>query len=156
MICKIENRVKPSYVIQPKLMYLTISGKLYMLIINNTPNAIGDCVKKVYRNQKKPQKYFFKIISNFRPLKVNYRLFLRLILLHHFFLTLITISFYFIYFYYIIVLCFYFHFLFLTLLATKHFLQFTMFHIISLQTAHNIREIINASWATKKEKVLLL
>ena len=38
----------------------------------------------------------------------------------------------------------------------KHILQFTMFHIISLQTAHNIMEIRNTSRSTTKEKVLVL
>ena len=36
---------------------------------------------------------------------------------------------------------FYFHLLFLTLLATTHILQFTMFDSISLQPARNITEI---------------
>ena len=48
-------------------------------------------------------------------------------------------------FYYFLILCFYFHLLFLNFLAMKHILQFTIFHIISLQTAHNIMEIRNTS-----------
>ena len=48
-------------------------------------------------------------------------------------------------FYYFLIFCFYFHLLFVTLLATKHILQFTMVHIISLQTALNITEIKNTS-----------
>ena len=39
------------------------------------------------------------------------------------------------------ILCFYFHLLFLTLLATRHILQFTIFDSISLQLARNIMEI---------------
>ena len=38
-------------------------------------------------------------------------------------------------FYCFLILCFYFHLLFLTLFATKHILQFTVFHTTSLQAA---------------------
>ena len=43
--------------------------------------------------------------------------------------------------YYFLILCSYFHPLFLTLLATRHILQFTIFDSISLQPARNITEI---------------
>ena len=88
-----------------------------------------------------------KQIKNF---KTDYR-FLWLLSLHCFFLTLITLLFICIIpcihicFYYSLILCFYFHLLFLNLLATKHILQVTMFHIISLETARNITEIRNTS-----------
>ena len=42
--------------------------------------------------------------------------------------------------YYFFILCSYFHPLFLTLLATRHILQFTIFDSISLQPARNITE----------------
>ena len=57
-------------------------------------------------------------------------------------------------FYYFLILCFYFHLLFFTLLATKHILQFTMFHIISLQTARNITEIKMLHSPRRKKKML--
>ena len=43
--------------------------------------------------------------------------------------------------YYFLILCFYFHLLFLTLLATRHILQFTMFDLISVikKTLHSPR-----------------
>ena len=46
-------------------------------------------------------------------------------------------------FYYFLILCFYFHLS--SLLLMKHILDFTMFHIIPLQTARNITEIKNTS-----------
>ena len=45
--------------------------------------------------------------------------------------------------YYFLIFCFYFHYLFLTLIATRHILQFTMFDLISLQPAHNITVMKN-------------
>ena len=102
-------------------------------------------------------------LAYFGPLNANFTLFLQLITLHCFFLTLVTVFFLIciipcihICFYYFLILCFYFHLLFLNFLAMKHILQFTIFHIISLQTAHNIMEIRNTSQSTMKEKVLVL
>ena len=100
-------------------------------------------------------------LAYFGHLKANYRLFLRLLILHCFFLTLITVFICIIpcahiIFYYFLILCFYFHLLFLNLLTTKHILQFTMFHIISLQTARNITEIRNTSSLKTKQKALML
>ena len=48
-------------------------------------------------------------------------------------------------FYCFLILCFYFHLLFLNLLVTRHILQFTTFHMISFQTARNIKGIRNTS-----------
>ena len=84
-------------------------------------------------------------LAHVRLLKKNYGLFLRLLTLHCFFLTLRTvflciIPYVYICFYYFLILCFCFHLLFLILLATKHILQFTMFHKISLQAARNVTE----------------
>ena len=66
--------------------------------------------------------------------------------IHCFSLTLINVFYMFsidihICLYYFLILCSYFYLLFLTLLATRHILQFTMFDSISLQPAHHIREI---------------
>ena len=58
--------------------------------------------------------------------------------------------------YYFLILCFYSHLLFLTLLATRHILLFTMFDSISLQSARNITEIrktLHSSWRKKKCRV---
>ena len=55
-----------------------------------------------------------------------------------------------IYLYYFLILCSYFHPLFLTLLATRHILQFTIFDSISLQPARNITEITLHSSQRKK------
>ena len=44
-------------------------------------------------------------------------------------------------FYHYLILCFDFHFFFLTLLSTRHILEFTMFDSISSQPARNIAEI---------------
>ena len=55
------------------------------------------------------------------------------------------------------ILCSYFYLLFLSLLATRHTLQFTMFDSISLQPAHNITEIRKTLHkSTIKEKVLII
>ena len=53
--------------------------------------------------------------------------------------------------YYFLILCSYFHLLFLTLLATRHILQFTIFDSISLQPARNITEIKLHSPRRKKK-----
>ena len=50
--------------------------------------------------------------------------------------------------YYFLILCFYFHLLFLTLLATRHILQFTMFCLISC----NIRELKNIPRSPRQKK----
>ena len=111
---------------------------------------------------KKVEKKKTIFLAYFGPLKVNYRLFLQLLTLYRFLLTLKTFFFVsimpyiFICFYYFLILCFYFHLLFLNLLATKHILQFTMFHITLLQPACNITEIRNTSLSTTDEKVLML
>ena len=56
--------------------------------------------------------------------------------------------------YYFLILCSYFHPLFLTLLATRHILQFTIFDSISLQPARNITEItLHSSQRKKKFRV---
>ena len=71
--------------------------------------------------------------------------------IHHFFLTLINIFFIslvpsiHICLYYFLILCSYFHSLFLTILSTRHILQFKMFDLISLQPAQSITEIKDAS-----------
>ena len=94
--------------------------------------------------KKIDKKYIF--LAYFGPLKANYRLFLLSLTLYSFFLTLITVFIcIYICFYYFLILRFYFHLLFLNLFATKHILQFTMFDIISLQTASTITEIRNIS-----------
>ena len=51
--------------------------------------------------------------------------------------------------YYFLILC-YFHLPFLTLLATRHILQFIMFDSISLKTARNIMEIKNIYYNQNK------
>ena len=116
--------------------------------------------QQIFNVRKKKNIQFFEFSKNlkkidkktiflgyFGPLKANYRLFLQLITLHYFFLTLLfficIIPYIHICSYYFLILCFYFHLLFLNLPATKHILHFTMFHIISLQTARNITEIRN-------------
>ena len=53
--------------------------------------------------------------------------------------------------YYFLILCPYFHPLFLTLLATRHILQFTIFDSISLQSARDITEITLHSPRRKKK-----
>ena len=53
--------------------------------------------------------------------------------------------------YYFLILCSYFHPLFLTLLATRHILQFTIFDSISLQPARIITEITLHSPRRKKK-----
>ena len=53
--------------------------------------------------------------------------------------------------YYFLILCSYFHPLFLTLLTTRHILQFTIFDSTSLQPARNITEIILHSPRRKKK-----
>ena len=53
--------------------------------------------------------------------------------------------------YYFLILCSYFHPLFLTLLATRHILQFTIFDSISLQPARSITEIKLHSPRRKKK-----
>ena len=56
-----------------------------------------------------------------------------------------------IYLYYFLILCSYFHPLLLTLLVTRHILQFTIFDSISLQPARNITEITLHSPRRKKK-----
>ena len=59
-------------------------------------------------------------------------------------------------FYYFLILCFHFHLLFLTLLATKHILYFTMVDTISLQPARNITQIKKTLHSPRRKKVLIL
>ena len=54
--------------------------------------------------------------------------------------------------YYFLILCSFFHLLFLTLLATRHILQFTMFDSISLQPARNITEIKKTLHSPRQKK----
>ena len=54
--------------------------------------------------------------------------------------------------YYFLILCSYFHHLFLTLLATRHILQFTMFDSISLKPARNITEIKKKIHSPRRKK----
>ena len=53
---------------------------------------------------------------------------------------------------YFLILCSYFHLLFLTPLAMRHILQFTMFDSISLQPACNITEIKKAPLVHDEKK----
>ena len=79
--------------------------------------------------------------------------------IHCFFLTLINVfllvPYIHICLYYFLILCSYFHLLFLTLLAARHILQFTMLDSISLQPAREIIKTLYRPWQRKNCRVNL-
>ena len=78
--------------------------------------------------------------------------------IHCFFLTLINVFFIclapyiHVCLYYFLILCSSFHFLFLTLLATRHILLFTISHSVSLQPAQNMTEIWKTLYSSRQKK----
>ena len=142
-MCSLQNQVLHEYA----LLFFNWNSKLSTNIQWKKKNHFVFLIfQKLCQNITK-KTYFWHI---FGPLKVNYRSFTRLFTLHCFFLTLKTaflclVPYIPISIYYFLILRFYFHLLLPSLLTTIYILQFTMYYSISLQPAHNIKEIRNTS-----------
>ena len=144
---KITQKILTKYIIHWLELITEILGSLQIFNVRKTTTQFFFNISKNLQENRQKKTIF---MAHFGPLKANYRLFLRLLTLHCFFLTLITDFYMFnvVYPYLLLLfshLVFLFSSFFLILLTTRHILQFIMFDTISLQPARNITEIKSTS-----------